>query len=107
METTISNFFFKERKALMTDRFMMIVVKSRTRIQFTPKSKFDSQIQSNGLCQYRKIRSKKHLISCYPYWASLMIKCHNNGERIIVQAIEANNRRNLIKSKTGQYIHWT
>jgi hypothetical protein len=35
-----------------------------------------------------------------------MIKNHNNVAGIIIQAIEANNPKNLIKSKTGQYIHW-
>jgi hypothetical protein len=30
---------------------------------------------------------------------------HNNVVRIIVQVIEANNRRTLIKCETGQYIH--
>jgi hypothetical protein len=35
-----------------------------------------------------------------------MTKRHNNVARIIVQSIEVNNRRNLIKSETGQYIHW-
>jgi hypothetical protein len=35
-----------------------------------------------------------------------MTKRHNNVGRIIVQAIEANNRKNLIKWTNGQYIHW-
>jgi hypothetical protein len=47
----------------------------------------------------------EYLISSCPYRASLMTKRHNNVARIIVQAIEANNRRHLIKSETGQYIH--
>jgi hypothetical protein len=35
-----------------------------------------------------------------------MTNRHNYLARIIVQAIAANNRRNLIKSQTGQNIHW-
>jgi hypothetical protein len=35
-----------------------------------------------------------------------MTKRHNNVARIIARAIEANNRRNPIKSETGQCIHW-
>jgi hypothetical protein len=35
-----------------------------------------------------------------------MTKRHNNLARIIVQAIEVNNRKNIIKSTTEQYIHW-
>jgi hypothetical protein len=31
---------------------------------------------------------------------------HNNVAKIIAQAIEANNRKNIIKSTTGQYLHW-
>jgi hypothetical protein len=35
-----------------------------------------------------------------------MTKRQNNVGRIIVQAIEANNRRKLVKCVNGQYIHW-
>jgi hypothetical protein len=35
-----------------------------------------------------------------------MPKKHNDVARIIAQAIEANNWRNIIKSEIGQYIHW-
>jgi hypothetical protein len=35
-----------------------------------------------------------------------MTKRHNNVGRIIVQAIDAYNRKNLVKSINGQYIHW-
>jgi hypothetical protein len=35
-----------------------------------------------------------------------MIKRHNNVGRIIAQVIEANNRKKLIKSISGQIIHW-
>jgi hypothetical protein len=48
----------------------------------------------------------KYLINCCPYWESLMIKRHSIVARIFTQTIEANNQRNLIKSETGQYIHW-
>jgi hypothetical protein len=48
----------------------------------------------------------KHLISCCPYRASLRTKRLNNVTRIIAQVIEANNRKNLMKSATGQSIHW-
>jgi hypothetical protein len=33
-----------------------------------------------------------------------MTKKHNNVAKIIFQAIEANDRRKLIKGETGQYI---
>jgi hypothetical protein len=79
---------------------MRVLVKSITGIQFTPK-KFDIILQGNGLCQYGKIGSMKYLIICCSYRASLMTKRNNNITKIIVQAIEANNRRNLIKSETG------
>jgi hypothetical protein len=46
------------------------------------------------------------MISCCPHRAGLMTKRHNNVGRIVVQAIEANNRKNLIKCTNGQYIHW-
>jgi hypothetical protein len=35
-----------------------------------------------------------------------MTKRHNDVGRIIVQAIDANNRKNLVKSINDQYIHW-
>jgi hypothetical protein len=35
-----------------------------------------------------------------------MTKRHNNVAKIIVQAIEANNRENIVKSTSGQFIHW-
>jgi hypothetical protein len=35
-----------------------------------------------------------------------MTKRHNNVAKIVAQAIEANNRKNIIKSTTGQFIHW-
>jgi hypothetical protein len=48
----------------------------------------------------------KHIISCCPERVALMIKRHNNVARIFVQAIEACNRKEIIKSTTGQFIHW-
>jgi hypothetical protein len=48
----------------------------------------------------------KYLINCCSHRASLNIKRHNNVARIIAQAIEANNMKELIKSTTGQYIQW-
>jgi hypothetical protein len=35
-----------------------------------------------------------------------MTKRHNNVARIVAQAIEVNNRKEIIKKTTGQYIHW-
>jgi hypothetical protein len=35
-----------------------------------------------------------------------MTKRHDKVGRILLQAIEANNREKLIKSTSGQYIHW-
>jgi hypothetical protein len=48
----------------------------------------------------------KHLIGCCPYRAGFRTKKHNHVARIIIQAIEANNWRNLIKRETVKYIHW-
>jgi hypothetical protein len=35
-----------------------------------------------------------------------MTKRHNNVDKILLQAIEANNRKKLVKSINGQFIHW-
>jgi hypothetical protein len=35
-----------------------------------------------------------------------MTKRHNNVTRIIVQGIESTDKKELVKSNTGQYIHW-
>jgi hypothetical protein len=35
-----------------------------------------------------------------------MTKRHNNVAKIVAQAVEANNRKNIVKSTTGQFIHW-
>jgi hypothetical protein len=35
-----------------------------------------------------------------------MTKRHNNVARIIVQAIEPTNRKELVTSNTGHYINW-
>jgi hypothetical protein len=35
-----------------------------------------------------------------------MTNRHNNIGRILVQAIGANNRKKLVKSTIGQFIHW-
>jgi hypothetical protein len=35
-----------------------------------------------------------------------MTKKHNKVARIVAQAIEANTRKEIIKSTTVQYIHW-
>jgi hypothetical protein len=53
-----------------------------------------------------KIGSLKHLICCCPLRAALMTKRHNNVARIVAPAVEANKRKEIIKSTTGQYIHW-
>jgi hypothetical protein len=71
METGVSNFFFKECKASMVDGIKRVLIESRTGIQFMPKRNFDILYQDNGLYQYGKIGSMKHLISCCPYRASL------------------------------------
>jgi hypothetical protein len=46
------------------------------------------------------------MISCCPLRAALMTNWHNKIARIVAQAIEANNREEVIKSTTGQCIHW-
>jgi hypothetical protein len=90
----------------MADRLARFYIKSRAGIQFTPKGKYDILYSGNGLCSCGKIGSMKHLISCCPYRASHMTKRPNNVGRILVQAIEANNRKKLVKSISGQFIHW-
>jgi hypothetical protein len=105
METGISNFYFKEYKASMVDGVARFYVKSRAGIQFTPKRKFDSLHTGNGLYSCGKVESMKHIISCCSHRASLMTKRHNNVGRILVQAIGANNRKKLVKSTIGQFIH--
>jgi hypothetical protein len=82
------------------------MIKSRAGIQFTPKRKHDILNQGNGLCACGKTGTLKHMISCCSLRAPLMTKRHNNVAKIIAQAIEANNRKNIIKSTTGQFIHW-
>jgi hypothetical protein len=41
------------------------------------------------------------MLSCCPLRAALMPKRHNNVARIVAQTIEANNRKEIIKSTTG------
>jgi hypothetical protein len=58
------------------------------------------------MCKCGKVVTMKHIISCCPHRAALKTKRHNNVARILVQAIEVCNRKELIKSTTEQYIHW-
>jgi hypothetical protein len=60
----------------------------------------------NELWDYGKTGSMRHLISCCSYRAALMTKRYNNVAKILAQAVEACNRKELIKSSTGQFIHW-
>jgi hypothetical protein len=106
METGISNFFFKKCKVLMTDGVDRFYVESRAGIQFTPKRKLDILHIDNGLCSCHKVGSMKHIISCCSHRSSLMTNRHNNVGMILVQAIGANNRKKLVKSTSGQFIHW-
>jgi hypothetical protein len=106
METGVSNFFFKECKAPLADGVTRFLIKSRADIQFTPKLKNDILHTDNGLCNCGKIGFMKHLISCCSHRASLMTKRHNNVGRIIVQAIEANKRKKLVKCMNGQCMRW-
>jgi hypothetical protein len=106
LETGVSNFYFRDCKAHLADGLARFMVKSRAGIQFTPKRKQDILGHGDGLCTCDKVGTLKHIISCCPLRASLMTKRHNNVAKIIAQAIEANNRKNIIKSTTGQYIHW-
>jgi hypothetical protein len=46
------------------------------------------------------------MLNCCPLRAALMTKRHNNVVRIVIQAIEANNRKEITKSTTEQCIHW-
>jgi hypothetical protein len=106
LESCVSNFYFKECKASMTDGLARFVIKARARIQFTPKRKLDILGSGNGLCSCGKFGTMKHMISCCMHRSSLMTKRHNNVAKIVVQAIEACRRKELTKSVTGQYIHW-
>jgi hypothetical protein len=90
----------------LADGVTRFLIKSRAGIQFTPKRKLDILHIGNGLCGCGKVGSLKHMISCCPHRADLMTKRHSNVGRLIVQAIEANNRKNIIKCTNGQYIHW-
>jgi hypothetical protein len=106
MEAEVSNFYFRECKAPLADSLARFMIKSRAGIQFTPKRKHDILNQGNGICECVRVGSLKHIISCCPIRAALMTKRHNNVARILVQAVEANHRKELIKSSTGQFIHW-
>jgi hypothetical protein len=106
LESGVSNFYFREYKAPMTDGLARFIVKARAGIQFTPKKKLDILHSGNGLCSWRKFGTMKHMISCCMHKASLMTKRHNNVAKVVVQAIEASRRKELTKSSTGQYIHW-
>jgi hypothetical protein len=90
----------------MADGVARFFIKSRAGIQFTPKRKHNILYTGSGLYSCGKIGSMKHIISCCLHPASLMTKRHNNVGRILVQTIEEDNREKLIKSKSGQYIHW-
>jgi hypothetical protein len=105
MEAGMSNFYFKECKAPLADGIARFFIKSRAGIQFTPKRKHDIFNTGSGLCSCGKIGSMKHILSYCPHGASLMTKRHNVG-RILAQAIEANNRSRLVKSNSGNYMHW-
>jgi hypothetical protein len=106
LDAGISNFSFRDCKAPLADGLARFMIKSRAGIQFTPKRKADILHQGDGLCACGRTGTLKHMLSCCPFRGSLMTKRHNNVAKIIVQAREANNRKNLIKSTTGQFIHW-
>jgi hypothetical protein len=55
VETEVSNFFYKECIAPMTDGLMKFLVKSRVGIQFTPKRKFDILHQGNDYVSMGKL----------------------------------------------------
>jgi hypothetical protein len=56
--------------------------------------------------QLKKNRFNETHNQLLPHRASLMTKRQNNVGRILVQAIEANNREKLVKNTSGQNIHW-
>jgi hypothetical protein len=90
---------------LIADELMRFLIKSRAGIQFISKRKFDILHKGDGMCFCAKIGAMKHFISCCPMSALLLTKRINNTGRIIVQAIEVTNRKNLVKSITGQYMY--
>jgi hypothetical protein len=106
LETGISNFYFRDCKAPLADGVVRFFVKSRAGIQFTPKRKHDILHQGDGLCKCGKVGTLKHMISCCLLRTVLMTKRHNNVAKIVAQAIEANNRKEIIKSTTGQCLNW-
>jgi hypothetical protein len=106
LDTGVSNFYFRDCKAPLSDGLARFMIKSRAGVQFTPKRKSDILRQGDGLCACGKSGTLKHILSCCPFRAPLMTKRQNNVAKIVVQAIEANNRKNIVKSTTGQFIHW-
>jgi hypothetical protein len=82
LEMGISNFYFRECKAPKADGLARFYIKSRAEIQFTPKRKKDILNMGDGLCNFGRTGSMKHLISCCPLRASLMTKRHNNIAKI-------------------------
>jgi hypothetical protein len=106
METEIYNFYFKECKPPIEDGVARFFIKSIADIQFTSKRKHDILLAGTSLCSCGKIGSIKHIISCCPHRAGHMTKRNDNIGRILVQAIKANNRKKLVKSTNGEYIHW-
>jgi hypothetical protein len=106
LDAGISNFYFRDCKAPLSDGLARFMIKSRAGIQFTPKRKADILHQGDGLCTCGRTGSLKHMLSCCPFRAALMTKRHNNVAKIIVRCIESANRKELIKRIKGQYIHW-
>jgi SNF2 family DNA or RNA helicase len=66
LETGVSNFYFRDCKAPLSDELARFLIKSRAGIQFTPKRKQDILGFGNGLCACGKAGTLKHLISCCP-----------------------------------------
>jgi hypothetical protein len=89
----------------LADGMARFYIKSRAGIQFTPKRKKDILKVGDGLCSCGKFGTLKHILSCCSHRAPLMTKRHNNVAKIVVQAVEASNRKKIIKSSTVHFIH--
>jgi hypothetical protein len=58
----------------LNDGLARFYVKFRAGIQFIPKRKKNILNIGDGLCNYGKTGTMKHIISCCPYRAELMTK---------------------------------
>jgi hypothetical protein len=85
---------------------MRLLIKSRAEIQFMAKRKIDILNQGNGFYSFSKVVSLKHILSYCSYRDHFMTRRYDNIGQLIVQAIQATNRNDVIKCSTDLYLHW-